>query len=76
MTDLTALHDLRGMKPGPERVHAITALIEQGEQQLRNLRKLRDEDVRALVTDVGPARAALQSGLSQSTVKSINKGHR
>ncbi|MBA2324697.1 MAG: hypothetical protein H0V92_12035 [Pseudonocardiales bacterium] len=76
MTDPVTLQQLRGMKPGPERIRAITTYIEQGEQTIRSLRKLRDEDVRALVADLGPAQAAQKSGLSPSTVKSINKGHR
>jgi hypothetical protein len=76
MTAPLSLHQLRGMAPGPDRIHAITAYLEQNDRAVRVLRKLRDEDVRALITDHGPARAAQMSGLSPSTVKSINKGHR
>jgi hypothetical protein len=64
------------MTPGAERIQAINAYIEQREQATKNARKLRDEDVRALVADHGPSQAAQKSGLSLSTVKSISRGHR
>ncbi|HEY1973658.1 MAG TPA: hypothetical protein VGH89_37310 [Pseudonocardia sp.] len=76
MTAEMTLHEIRGMKAGPDRIHAITAYIEHSEQMIRIARALRDEDVRALITTHGPAQAAQQSGLSTSTIKSINKGHR
>jgi hypothetical protein len=70
------LQELRGMKSGPDRIRAITSYIEESEHLIRTARAIRDEDVRALVTTHGPAQAAQQSGLSMSTVKSINKGRR
>lgn len=76
MTVPITLSQLRAMRPGPDRIHAISTYIEQGEQSIKSARKLRDDDVRTLVTDHGPARAAQKSGLSLSTVKSISRGHR
>lgn len=71
-----SLAQLQAMSPGPDRIHAISAYIEHSEQTIKNARRLRDADVRALVSDLGPAKAAQKSGLSLATVKSISRGHR
>ena len=65
------LEQLRKLRPGPERIHAISEYIALGEEKISDARRLRDEDVRALVAEHGPAQAARLSGLSLSTVKLI-----
>jgi hypothetical protein len=65
------LDELRRMKPGTDRVKAITEYIEQGEAKIADARKLRDADIRALAAEHGPAQAARMSGLSLSTVKLV-----
>ncbi|HTF54199.1 MAG TPA: hypothetical protein VK735_42705 [Pseudonocardia sp.] len=73
MTDHATLAALRSMHPGVERIRAIGDYIKQGEEQLREARKLRNADVRALVGDLGPAQVAKASGLSLSSIKSITR---
>lgn len=69
MTQPKNLDQLRAMKPGLDRIHAIAAYIEQGEARLRDARRLRDHDLRALAADIGPARTAREANVSLSTVK-------
>jgi hypothetical protein len=64
---------LRAMHPGAERIRALGNYIKEGEEQLREARKLRNGDVRTLVKDLGPAQVAKESGLSLSTIKSITR---
>jgi hypothetical protein len=75
MAEHVTLNHLRAMEPGVERIRAIGTYIEQIEREIRKIRKLRDEDVLALISDFGRATAAQKSGLSPSTVKSISRGH-
>lgn len=65
------LEQLRKLRPGPERIRAISEYIALGEEKISDARKLRDEDVRTLIAEHGPAEAARMSGLSLSTVKLI-----
>jgi hypothetical protein len=48
-------------------------ILAKREEQLREARKLRNADVRALVGDLGPAQVAKASGLSLSSIKSITR---
>lgn len=70
------LDQLREMEPGPRRIDAISRYINQGEEKIRDARKLRDDDVRALVSEVGPTKAAEACGLGIHTVKAIARGAR
>jgi hypothetical protein len=63
------LDELRKMSPGSDRALAIAAYIKAGEQKLRDARKLRDDDLRALAAQHGPAKAARLAKVSLSTVK-------
>ena len=63
------LDELRRMKPGTDRIQAISDYIAQGEAKIADARRLRDTDVRTLAQEHGPAKAARMSGLSLSTVK-------
>jgi len=71
MTEPMRLAALRSMPSGMERVRSLGDYIKQGEEQLREARKLRNADVRTLVGDLGPAQVAKESGLSLSSIKSI-----
>lgn len=57
------------MKPGLSRIAAVAEYIEQGEAKIRDARKLRDDDLRDLAAEHGPAKAARLAGVSLSTVK-------
>lgn len=71
MSTPQTLANVRAVKDVEARIRAATAYIEAGEAKLREARRIRDQDVRALVANVGPAEAARRSGLSLSTVKTI-----
>ncbi len=47
------------------------AYIEAGEEKIREARRELDADIRAVITDHGPAEAARRTGLSLSTIKAI-----
>lgn len=57
------------MKPGGPRAAAIAEYIAGGEEKLREARRLRDEDFRALAAEHGPSKAARLAGVSLSTMK-------
>lgn len=65
------LEAIRGLPLREDRIHAATAYIAQIEAQADEARKLRDDEVRALVRQFGPSEAARRSGLSLSTIKLI-----
>lgn len=50
---------------------AAGALIEHHEDGLRGARRVRDDAIRALVTQHGPAETARRTGLSLSSVRVI-----
>lgn len=59
------------MTPGPERIQAAGTYIGQREEAIQEARRIRDDDIRALIKAHGPAEAARRAGLSLSTVKLI-----
>lgn len=63
------LDELRKMAPGLARAEAIRDYIAAGEDKLREARRLRDADLRALTAEHGPAKAARLARVSLSTVK-------
>lgn len=63
------LQELKSMKPGVPRAEAIAEYIAAGEAKLREARCLRDDDLRTLAAEHGPANAARRAGVSLSTVK-------
>lgn len=63
------LDEFRRMSAGLDRANAIAAYIKAGEQKIREARRLRDEDIRALAAQHGPAKAARLLGVGLSTVK-------
>lgn len=65
------LEEVRAVRDPEARIHAASAYIAAGEEKLREARRLRDADVRALIEQHGPAEAARRSHLSLSTVKTI-----
>lgn len=65
------INALRAMTPGPERIRAADDYIAQREEAIRDARRIRDDDIRALVAEHGPAEAARRSGRSLSTVKLV-----
>lgn len=65
------LAKLRAMPPGPARVRAIKEFIAMRDDEIKEARKLRNEDVRALATEHGPAEAARMLGMPLPTVKAI-----
>lgn len=71
MTDVTGLDELRAMPPGPERVAAVQAWIPVQRDLIKQARRLRNADVRALCAEHGPAETARMLGMALSTVKSI-----
>jgi len=71
MTIPRNLEELRAVSDGVARVRAAQAYLALGEEKLSEARKLRDDAVRALVEEHGPAEAARLTGLSVSSVKAI-----
>lgn len=69
----TALDELRAIADVAGRVKALNSYIENGEEKIRDARRLRDEGIRALVETYGPAEAARLAGVSLSTVKSVRR---
>ena len=70
----TPLDDLSAVRALPlreDRIHALNALIEQVEKDAGEARRLRDDEIRALIRQFGPSEAARRSGLSLSTIKLI-----
>lgn len=69
------LDAIRSLPLREDRIHAANAYITQVEAQtkaqLDAARKLRDDEVRALILQFGPSEAARRAGLSLSTIKLI-----
>ena len=63
--------ELRKITDRVERAHRATTYIEAGEEKIREVRRLRDDAIRDLVKEHGPAKTARLVGLSLSTVKAI-----
>lgn len=75
MTPPRTLDELRAIKDPAARVRAADQYIAMGEEKVREARRIRDNDLRALAEKHGPAQAARLSGRSLSTVK-LARGRR
>lgn len=63
------LQTFEAMSAGLVRGQALDAYIADGEAKLREARRLRDEDYRAVAAKVGKSAAARAFGVSLSTIK-------
>lgn len=72
MTDAPRnMDELRAIKDPEQRANAATAYIEAGEEKIREARRIRAEDIRALVKKHGLAETSRRLNLNLSTVKAI-----
>lgn len=65
---------LRAIEPAVDRVAAARVFIADREAEAREARKVRNEAVRALVAEYGPAETSRMTGIPLPTVKGIGGG--
>lgn len=68
------LDDLRLVAAGVDRIAAAQAFISARKDEIKEALRIRNEDVRAMVAEIGVAETARRTGIPVPTVKSIRGG--
>jgi hypothetical protein len=71
MARARTLASLRAVQPDVERIKAAQDFIADREREIKEARRVRNEAVRSMVAEFGPAETARRTGMPLPTVKAI-----
>lgn len=70
----SGLDELRAVTPGLDRIAAAQVFVAAHKDEIKEALRIRNDDVRAMVAELGPAETARRTGIPLPTVKSIKGG--